>query len=51
MMKHNLVLGVAVSLLTVLGVEFVAIAYNPPAPEGPVIVQACKGDKNDDCKN
>lgn len=49
-MKRHLVLGIALSLLVVLGVESLARAYNPPSPKGPVIVQACKGDKDDDCK-
>jgi hypothetical protein len=50
-MKRNLILGIALSLLGIVGVESVAWAYSPPPAHGPVIVQACKGDKDDDCKN
>lgn len=48
-MKRNLILGIALSLLTVLGVESVARAYSPPSPHDSVVVQACRGDKDDDC--
>ena len=50
-MKRSLILGIALSLLGIVGVESVARAYSPPTAHDPVIVKACKGDKDDDCKN
>ena len=50
-MKRSLTLGVALSLLLVLGMDSVVKAYSPPTLNGSVVVQACKGDKDDDCKS
>jgi hypothetical protein len=50
-MKRHLTLGVAISLLWVVGMELAAEAKSLQSPQSAAVVYACKGDKDDDCND
>lgn len=50
-MKRSLAWCIALSLAIAIGVESAAKAYSTDSVGHSTVVQACKGDKDDDCKD